>query len=128
MRHVLAILCLAACSSSSPEHARGPYDDVPLAMQRSVPGLDGDTHVARDRFGIAHIYATSLADAGFAQGYVMAHDRLPQMDLLRRLASGKLSELFGALSSDVVGSDLEMRTYRLEATAAAALDEMRASD
>ncbi len=68
----------------------------------SLPGLRGRAVVLRDDRGIPHIEADTDADAVFAQGYVTASDRLFQMDLLRRTASGELSEIFGraALEQD----------------------------
>src|SRR4029077_4262234 len=45
--------------------------------------------------GVPHIRASSMEDLAEAQGYVTAQDRLWQMDLLRRLARGKLSEILG---------------------------------
>ena len=94
---VIAVLA-AACSDSS---ENGPFDELPLAARFEV-GMLAPTHVARDRYGVAHIHASTLEDAAFAQGYVMAHDRLPQMDILRRFGAGTLSELFGALDPDVI--------------------------
>lgn len=62
----------------------------------SLPGLQHSVTVDRDEWGVPHIRANSLADLAEAQGYVVAQDRLWQMDLLRRAASGQLSEIFGA--------------------------------
>jgi len=62
----------------------------------SLPGLQHEVTVERDIWGIPHIRAGSLADMAEAQGYVMAQDRLWQMDLLRRVARGQLSEIVGA--------------------------------
>lgn len=66
----------------------------------NVPPPDGK--VTRDDFGIPSISARSLADAFFWQGYAVAEDRLWQMELSRRLARGKLSQLLGrtAVNSD----------------------------
>ena len=44
----------------------------------------------------------------------MAHDRLPQMDILRRFGAGTLGELFGALDQGTVETDLEMRVHRMK--------------
>jgi penicillin amidase len=60
-----------------------------------VNGLHSDVTVERDRWGIPHIRAGSTEDMVEAQGYVMAQDRLWQMDLLRRVGRGQLSEIFG---------------------------------
>ena len=61
----------------------------------SLPGLQKEVTVERDVWGIPQIRAGSLADMCEAQGYVMAQDRLWQMDLLRRVARGQLSEIVG---------------------------------
>ena len=58
-------------------------------------GLSDEVKVHYDSFGIPHIYANNEKDAMRALGYVHAQDRLWQMDLLRRIASGRLSEVFG---------------------------------
>jgi penicillin amidase len=61
----------------------------------SLPGLQKEVAVERDVWGIPHIRAGSLADMAEAQGYVVAQDRLFQMDVLRRVARGQLSEVVG---------------------------------
>lgn len=60
-----------------------------------LPGLQYPVEVVRDAVGVPHIFAQTFDDAIFAQGYVTAQDRLWQMDLLRRLGYGELSEIFG---------------------------------
>jgi len=60
-----------------------------------VPGLHADVTVDRDNWGVPHIRAASVEDLAEAQGYVIAQDRLWQMDLLRRAARGQLSEVLG---------------------------------
>lgn len=57
--------------------------------------LDETVEVARDRWGIPHITARSMHDLFFAQGYVHAQDRLWQMESLRRVSDGRLSEIAG---------------------------------
>ena len=61
----------------------------------SLPGLQQSVTVDRDGWGVPHIRAASVEDAAEAQGYVMAQDRLWQMDLYRRAARGQLSEILG---------------------------------
>ncbi len=61
----------------------------------SLPGLQQEVTVDRDRWGVPHIRAASVEDLAEAQGYVMAQDRLWQMDLVRRAARGQLSEILG---------------------------------
>jgi penicillin G amidase len=60
-----------------------------------LKGLDGPVVVTLDEFGIPTIDAQSKLDAMRALGYVSARDRLFQMDLLRRGAAGRLTEVFG---------------------------------
>ncbi len=74
----------------------------------SLPGLQREVTVERDRWGVPHIRAGSLEDLAEAQGYVMAQDRLWQMDLLRRVARGQLSEILGARTLKI---DESFRTY-----------------
>ncbi len=67
----------------------------------SVPGLQKDVVVERDRWGVPHIRASSVEDLAEAQGYVMAQDRLWQMDLLRRISRGQLSEILGPATLEI---------------------------
>ena len=60
-----------------------------------MPGFREEVRVVRDRWGVPHIYARNLDDLFMAQGFVIAQDRLWQMELARRLAQGRLSELIG---------------------------------
>jgi penicillin amidase len=70
--------------------------------------------VDRDARGVPHIKAQSLEDALFVEGYVAANDRMWQMDTLRRLAAGELSEILGPVTLEV---DREARRLRLRRTA-----------
>jgi penicillin G amidase len=60
-----------------------------------LTGLDSEVTIYRDSYGIPDIYATTLHDLFFAQGYVHAQDRFWQMDFWRHIGSGRLSEMFG---------------------------------
>src|SRR3954454_4838397 len=61
----------------------------------AVPGLKEPVEVVRDRWGVPHIYAKNTHDLFFAQGYTAALDRLWQIDLWRRVGTGKLAEAIG---------------------------------
>ncbi|MGZ5305717.1 MAG: penicillin acylase family protein [Actinomycetota bacterium] len=67
---------------------------LPEAGELTAPGLSEPVEVLRDRWGVPYISAASLDDLWFAQGFVTAGERLFQMDLLLRAASGRLSEVF----------------------------------
>lgn len=61
----------------------------------AVKNISTATNVYFDEYGIPHIYANTEKDAMTVLGYVQAQDRLWQMELLRRIAPGRLAELFG---------------------------------
>ena len=60
-----------------------------------ISGITAEVTVRRDGRGIPYIEAKNDADLYFAQGYVMASDRLFQMDSMRRLARGQTAEISG---------------------------------
>jgi len=64
----------------------------------------------RDAFAVPHIFAKNDEDLYRATGYVLAQDRLWQMDLLRRVTTGRLSEIFG---KDLLKADQLFRSLRI---------------
>jgi penicillin amidase len=60
-----------------------------------ITGLTSEVTVYRDERGMPHIYATNEHDLYFSVGYVMAQERLWFMDLIRRVTTGRLSEVMG---------------------------------
>lgn len=58
-------------------------------------GLSAPIEIVDDRYGVPHIRAGSIPDAFFGQGYVVARDRLFQIDLSHRRELGRLAEAFG---------------------------------
>ena len=56
-------------------------------MNIELQGLEAEVKVYRDEYGIPHIYAKNEHDLYLATGYLMAQDRLWQMDLLTRKVS-----------------------------------------
>ena len=65
--------------------------------EMALNSIQKETTVYFDDYGIPHIYAQSQKDAMTTLGYVHAQDRLWQMELMRRIAPGRLSELFGSV-------------------------------
>ncbi|MFT4697128.1 MAG: penicillin amidase [Flavobacteriaceae bacterium] len=61
----------------------------------SLNNISSETTIYYDDYGIPHIYAENEIDASVALGYAHAQDRLWQMELLKRIAPGRLSEIFG---------------------------------
>ena len=70
----------------------------PVEGEVRLPGLRAPVEVRRDRWGVPHIYAEHLADLWSAQSYVMASERLFQIEMAYRLGLGRLSELFGEIT------------------------------
>ncbi len=66
-----------------------------------LKGVKSETEVFFDDYGIPHIYGKNAEDAYFALGYVHAQDRLFQMEMIRRISAGRLSEIFGSSTLDV---------------------------
>lgn len=76
----------------------------------ALTGISEKVTVIRDENAMPHIYASNEHDLYLASGYVMAQDRLWQMDLLRRVTMGRLSEIFGA---DMVKTDHLLRALQM---------------
>ena len=87
----------------------------------TLPGLQGEVTVERDNWGVPHIRAGSVEDAVEAQGYVVAQDRLWQMDLLRRASRGQLSEILGPGTLKI---DMDFRNLNFGRAAERELQEM----
>ncbi|MBN1388969.1 MAG: penicillin acylase family protein [Bacteroidales bacterium] len=75
-----------------------------------LPMLENEVEIIFDERGMPHIYARSEVDLSCAVGYIMAQERLWQMDLIRRATTGKLSEILG---EDYVQTDLFLRSLRM---------------
>lgn len=87
----------------------------------SLNNLSEDVSVHFDDNGVPHINAQSQKDAYTALGYVHAQDRLWQMELIRRIAPGRLSELFG---KDLLDTDIFFSGLGIEETAAIAINNL----
>ena len=83
---------------------------APMAGDMAVAGLHGPVKITHDFYGTPSIEATTDRDAYFAIGFKHASDRLWQLELQRRLAQGRLSEVFGA---NAISQDIWMRTLGL---------------
>jgi penicillin amidase len=70
--------------------------------KKLLSSLEDEVEVYYDDYGIPHIYGKTDLDAFRALGFVHAQDRLWQMELLRRVGSGRLSEVFG---KDLIETD-----------------------
>ena len=84
--------------------------DLPL------PGLAAPVEVRWDALGVPHLKGASGRDLALALGFLHANDRMTQLELGRRAAAGRLSEVFGEAT---VQADIEARTLRLRRAAEA---------
>jgi len=73
------------------------YSNKPdCSGEKELEGINRNTEILFDNYGIPHIYAENANDAYFAMGYIHASERLFQMEMMRRVASGHLSEILGS--------------------------------
>lgn len=91
------IVVLAICIIVFVQTLKPDYDG-----EKQLASLSEEVNVYYDAYGIPHIYGKNEKDAFRALGYVHAQDRLWQMELLRRIGKGGLSEVFG---KDLLGTD-----------------------
>lgn len=126
LRYVNALLALGVLAAAAAAYWFF-WRPLPKTSGVMTAGVRQSVTIVRDAIGVPHIRAASIEDALFAQGYVTAQDRLWQMDAIRRLASGELSEVIGPAALE---PDLDARRLRLrraaEAHAAALPDKDRA--
>jgi penicillin amidase len=87
----------------------------------SLKNLSENVSVHFDDNGVPHINAQSQKDAYTALGYVHAQDRLWQMELIRRIAPGRLSELFG---KELLDTDIFFSGLGIEEAAAVAINNL----
>jgi len=125
LRLGIAGVTLGALGAAS---AAGAYRQLfrrPLPKTKGsvkLDGLAGPVEIRRDRWGVPHIRATTPHDLWFGQGFCHGQDRLWQLDLYRRTACGRLSEIAGEAA---LRTDRFMRTLGLHHAArreAAALE------
>jgi len=91
----------------------------------TAPALQGTVTVARDAYGVPLVSGTHRNDLAYATGFIHAQDRFFQMDLLRRVGAGELSELFGPKA---LPTDKAHRLHRFRARAAQAVKAMTADE
>ena len=89
----------------------------------AVQGLIAPVEVLRDAYGVPHVFAQSERDAHFALGFVHAQDRLWQLEMNRRIAAGRLSEVLGPAGLE---TDRFMRTLGVRRAAQASLEHLDA--
>lgn len=107
VRRAAAALALAAAVAGGAGYLWLRSSLPQVGGQIRAPGLDAPAEIVRDRNGAAHIRAETEAGAYYALGFVHAQDRLFQMEFMRRLGRGRLSEVAGRAA---LPTDRMMRT------------------
>ena len=124
---LLAATTFASARPVGPVPALGPFldpangvwaavrtADLPTDATAAVPGLDRETRIVYDDRGVPHIFAHSIRDAYRALGFVVARDRLFQLELSARAGGGTLTELVGARA---LATDRDTRASGMPASA-----------
>lgn len=93
----------------------------------TLKGINNNVEIIFDAKGIPQIYASNEKDAYFALGYQHAADRLFQMDLSRRVAQGKLSELLGSVTKSIDEEQIKIGHYRIAVEAEKSLSDKNRS-
>src|SRR4030042_2408049 len=83
----------------------------PAKTDPQIEGLQQSVEIIKDKWGISHIYAQNQDDLFFAQGFNIATDRLFQLEMWRRQATGTVAEILGetALRRDIGSRLLQFR-------------------
>jgi len=102
----------------------GDRADLPVGERIAIDRLAGPVDVVRDEFGRPHIYATSAADAIRVEGYLIARERTLQLELLRRVAEGRLAALLGQSDESLIDVDIGFRHIGLARVAKSQYDAL----
>jgi penicillin G amidase len=91
------------------------------AGEITVAGAKAPVTITRDKYGVPRIQAQSLEDALFGLGFVHGQDRLWQLELTRRIVSGRIAEIAGPPAATI---DVYMRSLGLYRAAEQAADNL----
>ncbi|KPK92767.1 hypothetical protein AMJ80_06320, partial [bacterium SM23_31] len=87
-------------------HAQPPQETL------EIKEITQPVEIIKDLWGISHIYAQNQSDLFFAQGYNVARDRLFQLEMWRRTATGTMAEILGEKS---LRNDIGARLFKFRA-------------
>jgi len=107
------------------------YPDDAAVETLQLPGLKAPVSVVFDAQGVPHVEAQNLEDLARASGFVQGRARFFQMDMMRRLARGRVSEIVGEqplVSSTTAEYDKTMRGWEIERRATGSFDQLSERD
>ena len=91
----LAALLVLSTAATAAQAAPPAASEAPATETFKVAGLEKPASILVDRWGVPHIYANTLYDAFYVQGFMAARDRLWQIDLWRKRGLGEMARDFG---------------------------------
>ena len=105
MRPGLAVICVLLATAPA-AHALCAANASPQVACKIKTTKKPKVRITRDGYGVPHVKARSLYDVGYGMGQAQAQDRLFQMELVRKSATGNVAELFGR---DFLSADADAR-------------------
>ncbi|AFM12439.1 penicillin acylase family protein [Turneriella parva] len=106
-RYVAAVLVVSLLVGYGWLRFRLKQSLIPEEGSVTVAAISADIEIRRDAYGVPFIKAQNLDDMAFGAGFAMVADRDFQIEFLRRMAYGRLSEVLG---NDTLGVDIYMRS------------------
>ncbi|HHJ52940.1 MAG TPA: penicillin acylase family protein [Caldithrix abyssi] len=99
---IILVILVAVVAFGIYQYRRLFFAPLPAEQTLTLQAVEQRVEISRDAYGTPHIVAQNSKDLFYGIGYAQAQDRLFQMDLNRRIGTGRLAELFGdkALSLD----------------------------
>ena len=116
---LLLLILLTLAGGTGYLYYRGRASLPQIEGSLVLSGLSAPVDVFRDPFGVPHVFGSDLEDLARATGFVHAQDRLFQMEMTRRMGTGRLAEILG---SSALPLDRRMRLHGLGLAARTELD------
>ena len=127
VRIVVGLIALAIIGIAGLWLLLPSLNDRQVSGEIAFAGLEAPVKVVRDANAVPYIYAETLPDVLRGQGFVAGQDRLFQLEIAKRAATGRLAEVLGAGPEDaILNLDREARVigfYRIAARQEAILSE-----
>jgi penicillin amidase len=129
---VAAVVALALAPAAAVSAPESPLDVAgsDKAREQAVTRVAPGVAVLRDEWGVPHVFARTTFKLFYGYGYAVGQDRLFQMDMARRSATGRVAEVLGATygDQDLVGFDVATRSNYTPASIRRQIRELPARD
>ena len=104
---ILVLVVLSGCSLTMPLPDSTPIDERRALLKGLNVDISERVEIHWNDYAIPFIVADSDEDAAYALGVVHAHLRLGQMEMIKRISQGRISEMVGIFAQDI---DIALRT------------------